>query len=943
VIESPHVRRLAAALLLAAGFLFFLSRDSLTYTVWAEGSTVKIEALGHVYTGELPGGDAPLEVRLYPQDRHSTPQILVPDRGFLLTGFSILRRLGRRWSPEPTVYEQPAAARVRYVHFNPFRAGFTVHQQSREMRLEVNVPDAGMESWQGGQKLDAQKISPPWLGLALCPLLTAFFLAALLALLATWRGAAPLPAAAPAVATSTVERPAPRFLPIALFVVGALVSAFVFLRVLGAMPGFGDEMNYLMQGRIFSTFRLFVPEPPLPEFFRVGWMDMFGADGKVWGFHPPGNSLLLAIGWLCGAEWLTVPVVFGLILAVQFLLAREVFGGRVWPLVQVLVVGTSHYVLSLSSSYMAHAPSFLFISLFFLLFLRFDRTERGPLLLAASAAIGFAFVIRPMSAVLAAAIPLVLLLVRFRKEKAGWYAASFLLGLAVSSLVFFYTWGITGRFTLPYAIKGPEVGQTVLVRLSRGWETHRTNLFRNLNEFQHRVHSFGIFGNAFAVFLPFLLGARQKARRPLAIAGASFLFFVVAHSVLHWYGWKWEPRMLFDVAFLWFLLATAGLASLVGALPRGAATRFASAGLVAVFVWVVGVDLPHRLTGEYRNYNLAPTGVRNRIRAEKIQNAIVFFGAERPYSCYTPANAPTFDGDIVYAQTQGDLYDYKLMTRFPGREAWFTPDGKKLVAKPNFYRRDLATLREALGRMGGEGATVVMPWKDVAPTELNATLPARVQTPGVFLTSLAGAAPGRPGGSLAVFLESAGDLARLADLSFETEAPAAKGFEGPVTFRRIGAPKGGVAGRFPGFWMTCYEGTTWKGTPLGEQLVPGLDVGICPGENRSMVYETWFDLAEKRRFSFSLESDDGSGLFLDGKLVIDNDLAGTHGPAVKRATVELGPGLHAMTVKYFNGPGDGRLILKLENRKGEPVPVTVAAFLPEFFFFVKGLPAGAGK
>jgi len=143
--------------------------------------------------------------------------------------------------------------------------------------------------------------------------------------------------------------------------------------------------------------------------------------------------------------------------------------------------------------------------------------------------------------------------------------------------------------------------------------------------------------------------------------------------------------------------------------------------------------------------------------------------------------------------------------------------------------------------------------------------------------------------------------------------------------------------------MTCYEGTTWKGTPLGEQLVPGLDVGICPGENRSMVYETWFDLAEKRRFSFSLESDDGSGLFLDGKLVIDNDLAGTHGPAVKRATVELGPGLHAMTVKYFNGPGDGRLNLTLENRKGEPVPVTVAAFLPEFFFFVKGIPAGAGK
>lgn len=939
MIENPHVRRLLAALLLAAGFLFLLSRDSLTYTVWAEGSLVHIEALGHVFTGEMPGGDAPLEVRLYPQDRHSTPQILARDRGFPLTAFSILGRLGRRWSPEPTVYRQPAGARVRYVHFNPFRAAFTVHQQSRELRLEVNVPDAAMESWQGGRKLDAEKISPPWLGLALSPYLAAFFLAALLALLATWRLTTGPAAAEPPAA----RRPSPRFLPVALLAVGALASTFVFLRVLGAMPGFGDEMNYLMQGRIFSTGRLFVPEPALPEFFRVGWMDMFGADGKIWGFHPPGNSLLLAVGWLCGAEWLTVPLVFGLILAVQYLLGREVFGGTLWPLVQVLVVGTSHYVLSLSSSYMAHAPSFLLISLFFLLFLRFERTERGPLLLAASAAIGFAFVIRPMSAVLAAAIPLVLLLVRFRKEKARWYAASFVLGLAVSSLVFLYTWGITGRFDLPYAVKGPEVGQTVLVRLSRGWETHRTNLFRNLNEFQHRVQSFGILGNAFAVFLPFLLWTRQKARRPLVIAGASFVFFVVAHSFLHWYGWKWEPRMLFDVTFLWFLLATAGLKSLIDALPRGVPTRLASAGLAAAFLWVVAVDLPHRLTGEYRNYNLAPTGVRDRIRAGKIHNALVFFGAEKAYACYTPANTPTFDGDVVYAKAQGDLYDYKLMTRFPDREAWFTPDGERLFPKPNFYRRDLATLREALGRAGGDGATVVMPWKDVAPTKLNNTLPARVETPGVFLASLAGTAPRKPGRPLAVFLESAADLARLADLSYETEAPAAEGFEGPVTLRRIGAPKGGVAGRFPGFWMTCTEGTTWQGTLLGQQLVPGLDIGICPGENRSMVYETWFELKEKRRFSFSLESDDGSGLFLDGTLVIDNDLAGTHGPEVKRAAVELGPGLHAMTVKYFNGPGDGRLNLTIENPKGVPVPVTVAAFLPDFFFFVKGIPAGGGK
>jgi hypothetical protein len=144
--------------------------------------------------------------------------------------------------------------------------------------------------------------------------------------------------------------------------------------------------------------------------------------------------------------------------------------------------------------------------------------------------------------------------------------------------------------------------------------------------------------------------------------------------------------------------------------------------------------------------------------------------------------------------------------------------------------------------------------------------------------------------------------------------------------------------------MTCREGTTWDGKVLSEQLVSTLDIGVCPGENRSITFETSFALKASRRCVFTTESDDGSGVFVDGALVLDNDLTGTHGPETKSGTVVLGPGVHNLLVKYFNGPGGARLSATLEDREGRKVPISVAGFLEEFHFFVTRFakPAGDG-
>lgn len=57
-------------------------------------------------------------------------------------------------------------------------------------------------------------------------------------------------------------------------------------------------------------------------------------------------------------------------------------------------------------------------------------------------------------------------------------------------------------------------------------------------------------------------------------------------------------------------------------------------------------------------------------------------------------------------------------------------------------------------------------------------------------------------------------------------------------------------------------------------------------------------------YKFYIESDDGSRLYVDGKLIIDND--GLHGMVRKSGQVTLDAGLHQIVVTYFdNGGGDG--------------------------------------
>jgi hypothetical protein len=109
----------------------------------------------------------------------------------------------------------------------------------------------------------------------------------------------------------------------------------------------------------------------------------------------------------------------------------------------------------------------------------------------------------------------------------------------------------------------------------------------------------------------------------------------------------------------------------------------------------------------------------------------------------------------------------------------------------------------------------------------------------------------------------------------------------------------------------------------------------------------WFGIQYTGRFwvqyagihRFNLTSDDGSKLWIDGHLVIDND--GVHAPREYYGDIDLAVGLHRLELAYFQGPRfNVALVLKVAKPGGDwrifnvdefrpPAGIDLPAELPE--------------
>jgi alpha-L-fucosidase len=114
---------------------------------------------------------------------------------------------------------------------------------------------------------------------------------------------------------------------------------------------------------------------------------------------------------------------------------------------------------------------------------------------------------------------------------------------------------------------------------------------------------------------------------------------------------------------------------------------------------------------------------------------------------------------------------------------------------------------------------------------------------------------------------------------------------------------------FHGDWDKMPDFSNMK--PAKSFVATKLDFPMKNGvaeEHVGRHYTGYIDVPSDEVYVFGLTSDDGSMLYIDGKLVVDND--GPHSATLKGGSAALAKGKHSITIDWFNATGGADLELK---------------------------------
>ncbi len=249
-----------------------------------------------------------------------------------------------------------------------------------------------------------------------------------------------------------------RSMALVLAAAAAVLAAVLSQGLFSGTPRIGDEVAYVLQGRIFSAGKLFLAPPAVAEAFVA---DNVILTAERWcGKYPPGFPLLLAAGWLAGAPWLVNPLLFGLVVYGLFRLGSKLYDSGT-ALTGALLFACLPFAFLQAASFMSHIASLAFV-VWSLSLLADGHSEKSyPRLLAAGLLGGVAFLVRPMSAVFLLPVPGLLILWMFYPRGARLRAAGTVIagGLLPLAFLLWTQWRTFGSpFLSGYAVFDPSEG-----------------------------------------------------------------------------------------------------------------------------------------------------------------------------------------------------------------------------------------------------------------------------------------------------------------------------------------------------------------------------------------------------------------------------------------------------------------------------------------------------
>ena len=125
---------------------------------------------------------------------------------------------------------------------------------------------------------------------------------------------------------------------------------------------------------------------------------------------------------------------------------------------------------------------------------------------------------------------------------------------------------------------------------------------------------------------------------------------------------------------------------------------------------------------------------------------------------------------------------------------------------------------------------------------------------------------------------------------------------------------------YRGAWKKIPDLSKLKPVDQGVVYKPDFSLMKTPRRNFALRFDGFVKIDKPGKYTFYTVSNDGSKLYIDGKLIVDND--GEHGTKQLGGSLQLDKGLHAIRVEYFQSGGSRNLSVfyKAEGIPYQPVP-----------------------
>ena len=490
----------------------------------------------------------------------------------------------------------------------------------------------------------------------------------------------------------------------------SLVLLWYLLYMVGeAIPHVPDSVGYTFQAKIFASFRFTADAPSVRESFSIFNPHMLQVvDGRWFSHYPFGHPLFLAVGQLFGAIWLVPPVLGAACVALIYAIGKRLYNVSTGLLAAALLFSSPFFLMT-ASNFMSHnTAAFTILAALFLLTLQTKR--RIAAMFAAGVFIGLLFNIRPLTAV--AFMPVLGVYMAYELLRAGPNRLALLgedLAFSAGALLllgayFFYNQMTTGDFnTAAYELQGTFNADAVGFSGAHSVTSGIQNQQELLSLLLLVANGWPVAVGLIVAALPFLLGTKNPWDYFL---GASFLAIVSAPIVYSSSAVMHGPRYWYEALPFLILLTARGFESIRDAATSAGdwlARRFRSdstptpsatisfavysiAGLLiafSVYGWLFGQSETWSGAGvalftptnasQLEGFNFTDRRLPDLADEMDLENALIFVDNCPHWWCYGSVfwlNSPTLDGDIVWAEFQGNADDLEVLAIYDDRRLY---------------------------------------------------------------------------------------------------------------------------------------------------------------------------------------------------------------------------------------------------------------------------------